>query len=264
MLGRELAHQRGDVGRGVAAPTVRAGGGRAGSGRADCGAGAAAAAAGCGRAVSCWAEVSSARVPGRAAAPPAGTARLPARARRLVLEARPAGSRSGPGLRPARRCLLRAGADPPPEPPMTASSAPTGTVSSSWTRILVRVPATGEGISVSTLSVETSSSGSSTSTSSPSALSQRVTVPSVTDSPSAGIVTVWSPPAGAVGGAGRRRLLGLRRPRARSSRAAAPARLLGCLGAGAAARLGRRLLGCGGRLGCRRLAAGAARRSRRR
>ena len=71
-----------------------------------------------------------------------------------------------------------------------ASSAPTGTVSSSPTRILLTVPATGEGISVSTLSVETSSSGSSTSTWSPSAFSQRVTVPSVTDSPRAGIVTV--------------------------------------------------------------------------
>jgi hypothetical protein len=41
----------------------------------------------------------------------------------------------------------------------------------------------GEGISVSTLSVETSSSGSSTATVSPTCLSQRVTVPSVTDSP---------------------------------------------------------------------------------
>src|SRR3712207_7635512 len=48
---------------------------------------------------------------------------------------------------------------------------------------------TGEGISVSTLSVETSSSGSSTATSSPTFFSQRVTVPSVTDSPSAGSVT---------------------------------------------------------------------------
>src|SRR5690606_22200314 len=46
-----------------------------------------------------------------------------------------------------------------------------------------------EGISVSTLSVETSSSGSSTATSSPTCLSHRVTVPSVTDSPSAGRVT---------------------------------------------------------------------------
>ena len=58
------------------------------------------------------------------------------------------------------------------------------------------LPATGEGISVSTLSVETSSNGSSTSTRSPSDLSQRVTVPSVTDSPRAGIVTVVPPSIG--------------------------------------------------------------------
>src|SRR5450631_1408744 len=80
---------------------------------------------------------------------------------------------------------------------MTARSAPTGTVSSSVTRILVITPAAGDGISVSTLSVETSSRGSSTSIWSPSALSQRVTVPSVTDSPRAGIVTVVPASTGA-------------------------------------------------------------------
>ena len=55
----------------------------------------------------------------------------------------------------------------------------------------------GDGISVSTLSVETSSSGSSASTGSPTALSQRLTVPSVTLSPRAGRVTsvpVAAPP----------------------------------------------------------------------
>ena len=72
---------------------------------------------------------------------------------------------------------------------MTASSAPTATVSSSATVIPRRIPATGEGISVSTLSVETSSSGSSASTRSPSFFSQRVTVPSVTLSPSWGMDT---------------------------------------------------------------------------
>lgn len=51
------------------------------------------------------------------------------------------------------------------------------------------MPEAGAGISVSTLSVETSSNGSSASTRSPSAFSQRVTVPSVTLSPSAGRVT---------------------------------------------------------------------------
>src|SRR4029453_14329306 len=72
---------------------------------------------------------------------------------------------------------------------MTASSVPTATVSSSLTLIDVSPPAVGAGISVSTLSVDTSSSGSSAATVSPSCLSQRVTVPSVTLSPSAGRVT---------------------------------------------------------------------------
>ena len=72
---------------------------------------------------------------------------------------------------------------------MTASSEPTSTVSSSATVIFDRMPATGDGISVSTLSVETSSSGSSTATWSPSFFNQRVTVPSVTLSPRRGIVT---------------------------------------------------------------------------
>src|SRR5690606_21253981 len=48
---------------------------------------------------------------------------------------------------------------------------------------------TGDGISVSTLSVDTSTSGSFSSTRSPSFFSQRVTVPSVTLSPRAGILT---------------------------------------------------------------------------
>ena len=66
------------------------------------------------------------------------------------------------------------------------------------------MPATGEGISVSTLSVETSSKASSTATESPTFFSQRVTVPSETDSPSAGIeITVPAPLAtGAAGVAG--------------------------------------------------------------
>ena len=72
---------------------------------------------------------------------------------------------------------------------MMASSPPTGTTASSPATMRVRTPEAGEGISVSTLSVETSSSGSSAATVSPSAFSQRVTVPSVTLSPSWGIVT---------------------------------------------------------------------------
>ena len=47
---------------------------------------------------------------------------------------------------------------------MIASSAPTRTVVSTATTIFCKIPATGEGISVSTLSVETSRSGSSTAT----------------------------------------------------------------------------------------------------
>ncbi|MDI2034300.1 hypothetical protein PJL15_01415 [Paenarthrobacter nitroguajacolicus] len=84
---------------------------------------------------------------------------------------------------------------------MTARTEPTSAVSSSLTRISWRVPATGEGISVSTLSVETSRRGSSTSTVSPTALSQRVTVPSVTLSPKAGRVTSWPSPPEAAGAA---------------------------------------------------------------
>jgi hypothetical protein len=72
---------------------------------------------------------------------------------------------------------------------MTASCAPTATVSSSSTEMPRRMPDAGEGISVSTLSVDTSRSGSSTSTRSPSFFSQRVTVPSVTLSPSCGMDT---------------------------------------------------------------------------
>src|SRR5436190_2212358 len=61
-----------------------------------------------------------------------------------------------------------AGAAAAGEPlPTMASTAPISTVSSVATLISRTVPATGEGISVSTLSVETSSSGSSIATVSP-------------------------------------------------------------------------------------------------
>ena len=87
---------------------------------------------------------------------------------------------------------------------MTPSWEPTATTSSSPTVISSRIPAAGEGSSVSTLSVEISTRGSSAATASPTALSQRVTVPSVTLSPSAGSTTdvVAPPDAGAVGAAG--------------------------------------------------------------
>jgi len=71
---------------------------------------------------------------------------------------------------------------------MTASTTPTSTVSPSATLISTRVPAVGEGTSESTLSVETSKSGSSSATASPTALNHLVIVPSVTVSPSCGIV----------------------------------------------------------------------------
>jgi hypothetical protein len=55
-------------------------------------------------------------------------------------------------------------------------------------RISVNVPDAGAGTSESTLSVETSNSGSSAVTASPTCLIHRVIVPSVTVSPSWGIV----------------------------------------------------------------------------
>ena len=82
---------------------------------------------------------------------------------------------------------------------MRARRAPTGTVESTGTSIERITPATGDGISVSTLSVETSSRASSTATESPTPLSQRVTVPSVTDSPRAGIETTVPDVEGATG-----------------------------------------------------------------
>ena len=65
-----------------------------------------------------------------------------------------------------------------------------------------KTPDAGDGISVSTLSVETSRRASSTVTLSPTCFNQRVTVPSVTDSPSAGIVTMVPLPAGETGETG--------------------------------------------------------------
>ena len=86
-------------------------------------------------------------------------------------------------------------------PPTTARRAPTGTVVSTGTSIEIKTPATGEGISVSTLSVETSNNASSTATLSPTLFNQRVTVPSLTLSPSAGIVIIVPALLGAAAGA---------------------------------------------------------------
>ncbi len=71
----------------------------------------------------------------------------------------------------------------------TAITSPTSTVSPSWARISARNPATGEGTSESTLSVDTSNSTSSMATGSPTCLNHLVMVPSVTVSPSWGMVT---------------------------------------------------------------------------
>ncbi len=103
------------------------------------------------------------------------------------------GSGAGSGVASSAAPPVSPPVSPPaPEPsPITPSSAPTAAVSSSPTTIFSSTPPYGEGISVSTLSVDTSSKGSSTSTSSPTAFSQRVTVPSVTLSPRAGIWTEW-------------------------------------------------------------------------
>ena len=72
---------------------------------------------------------------------------------------------------------------------ISAISAPTGTVSSTLTRIFVRRPAIGEGSSAFILSVIISARDSSRSTQSPSFFSQLPTVPSATDSPNRGILT---------------------------------------------------------------------------
>ena len=91
-----------------------------------------------------------------------------------------------------------AGAATAPSALTTASTVPTSTVSPSWTRISANVPAAGDGTSESTLSVDTSKSGSSRATASPTALSHLVIVPSVTVSPSWGMVTSANvqPPSG--------------------------------------------------------------------
>src|SRR6266542_2057455 len=69
---------------------------------------------------------------------------------------------------------------------MMPSTAPTGTLVPSAARISPMVPAAGDGTSKVTLSVSSSTTGSSISTASPGCFSQRATVASVTDSPSAG------------------------------------------------------------------------------
>jgi hypothetical protein len=64
-----------------------------------------------------------------------------------------------------------------------------GTVVPGWTRISLRTPEDGDGISASTLSVEISNNGSSRWTLSPTFFSHLVTVPSAMDSPICGMIT---------------------------------------------------------------------------
>ncbi len=98
--------------------------------------------------------------------------------------------------RPSRRAPRRVARVPPRAAGPSAesispSACPTCTVSSGPTRISASTPAAGEGTSASTLSVDTSTIGSSTATVSPTCLSHSSTVPSVTDSPMAGMV-IWT------------------------------------------------------------------------
>ncbi len=96
---------------------------------------------------------------------------------------------------PAALVMLGAAPEPSPVPfppgSSSASASPILTTSSGPLRIFVSVPAAGDGTSASILSVETSTRDSPSSTRSPSSLSQSSTVPSVTDSPIAGIST-WT------------------------------------------------------------------------
>ena len=85
-----------------------------------------------------------------------------------------------------------------PSAPITATAAPTADRVAFLGQDLGEHAAAGDGTSESTLSVEISKSGSSRSTASPTALNQRMMMPSVIDSPSEGRMTSANvePPAG--------------------------------------------------------------------
>ena len=100
----------------------------------------------------------------------------------------------------ARRCpTARASAWRRPAPTcMRAMTWPTVTVSPSSARISVIVPAVGAGSSMSTLSVEISTTAWPSSTASPTLTDHSRMVPSVTDSPPAGVtMSTISPPVAA-------------------------------------------------------------------
>src|ERR1035438_461340 len=106
------------------------------------------------------------------------------------LESRPTDSAAGVAVVGwvAAAGWAAAGAAPPPSS-MRATTVAIPTVFPSSTRTSERVPAAGDGISVSTLSVEISNSGSSRSTWSPGFFSHLVSVPSTMLSPIWGITT---------------------------------------------------------------------------
>ena len=91
---------------------------------------------------------------------------------------------AGAASRVSRRSTARSSCSP--SSPITTSTAPTGAISPSSTRILSTVPARGDGISTVVLSVCTSTSGSSSSMLCPSATSHRAISASVRPSPRSG------------------------------------------------------------------------------
>ena len=134
------------------------------------------------------------RARARSAGAAAGRRRGRGRRRRLPVPRQPALARArgaasaGAAAGGGASAGAGAGAAAPASAEITASTAPTSTVSPSCTWISARKPAVGDGTSVSTLSVDTSKSTSSSATASPTFLNHLVIVPSVTVSPSWGIV----------------------------------------------------------------------------
>ena len=128
-----------------------------------------------------WPVAASAAATPSASVVALATAAFGGRGRRRL-----AGNRRGAAPRRRRR---RAS----PLVEISASTAPTATVSPSAAWIFTTGPAAGEGTSASTLSVEISTSVSSASTASPSCLCHSSTVPSATESPIAGMTT-WTVP----------------------------------------------------------------------
>src|SRR5262245_1704262 len=97
---------------------------------------------------------------------------------------------AGASLRGAAAGAAAAGAGAAavaPSPDTTATTAPTGTTSPSWTRISVSTPAEVAGTSIEVLSVSISNRLSPGATASPVVLNHLVILPSATVSPSCGI-----------------------------------------------------------------------------